>query len=154
MADTRQTGSLIARPAVYRIRVQGRLHSMWVDYVRGMEVSTIETEDHGTVTELIGMLPDQAALMGILQQLNASIIPVLCAECLSRRLDSTREGEGFKGQSDVATNASPDTNFTGSTNTTRRLNGHPDLGLSLLVARTDHPSLTTEGSSTATGTRL
>jgi hypothetical protein len=68
---------------MYQIRVPGRLNPVWSDYLHGMTVSTMEADGQTTVTELIGTLPDQAALMGVLQQLYNCIIPLLSVECLS-----------------------------------------------------------------------
>jgi len=55
--------------ALYRIRVCGRLTADWSDRLQGMQIATIETQDHGSVTELSGVLADQAALMGVLMHL-------------------------------------------------------------------------------------
>ena len=65
------------RPACYEIRVSGRLSERWHDYFGGMAVE-IETgpEDH-PVTILRGMVTDQAALQGMLQQLYSLGMPLL-----------------------------------------------------------------------------
>ena len=74
---------LISCPAVYRIRVSGRMDPEWSQYFQGMIVSVFEQEDQETITELSGLLPDQAALMGVLQQLYNRNIPLLSVECVS-----------------------------------------------------------------------
>jgi hypothetical protein len=46
----------------------------WSEWLQGMTISTVEEEGQMAYSELIGSLPDQAALMGILQQItNCSI---------------------------------------------------------------------------------
>jgi hypothetical protein len=47
-----------------------------------MTISTVEEEERTAYSELIGSLPDQAALMGVLQQLNNCSISVISMECL------------------------------------------------------------------------
>lgn len=47
-----------------------------------MTVSVIEENKKQTVTELSGLLPDQAALMGVLLQLYNRNIPLLSMECI------------------------------------------------------------------------
>lgn len=73
----------ITHPAEYRIRVSGRLNSDWSERLQGMKVSVVEVEGHGAVTELSGVLPDQAALMGVLDHLYNCSIPLLSMECVS-----------------------------------------------------------------------
>ena len=71
---------LMSHPAVYRIRVTGRVDPRWSDYLQGMTVSVIEEKNKKTVTEIAGLLPDQAALMGVLLQLYNRNIPLLSME--------------------------------------------------------------------------
>jgi len=71
------------QPAVYRIRVPGRMDPKWSGYLQGMTVSVLEEKDQEAFTELSGLLPDQAALMGVLQQLYNRNIPVFSVECIS-----------------------------------------------------------------------
>jgi hypothetical protein len=52
------------------------------DWLQGMTISTVEEEGRTAYSELIGSLPDQAALMGVLQQLNNCSISVISMECL------------------------------------------------------------------------
>lgn len=71
MNETEKRRSLLIRPAVYRIRICGRLDPAWSERLGGMTVSIIEKQGCCT-TELTGQLPDQAALMGVLNQLYLS----------------------------------------------------------------------------------
>ncbi|MFC1881407.1 hypothetical protein ACFL2S_07925 [Thermodesulfobacteriota bacterium] len=82
MTDTPHLQSLMARPAVYRIRITGRMDQKCSDWLQGMTISTVEEEGRTAYSELIGSLPDQAALMGVLQQLNNCSISVISMECL------------------------------------------------------------------------
>jgi hypothetical protein len=58
------------RPARYEIKVPGRLDESWSDWIEGM---MIEVESGGgggsTITILTGVVADQAALQGLLNQL-------------------------------------------------------------------------------------
>lgn len=82
MTDTPHLQSLMALPAVYRIRITGRMDPKCSDWLQGMTISTVEEEGRTAYSELIGSLPDQAALMGVLQQLNNCSITVISMECL------------------------------------------------------------------------
>ena len=55
--------------ARYRIRVAGALGEEWSRRAQGMTLSVHRSEPKKTFTELIGALPDEAALMGILDAL-------------------------------------------------------------------------------------
>ena len=76
-------GHLRSHPAFYRIRVSKRLSPDWSEWLQGMEVSVVEEGGQGTVTELSGFLPDQAALMGVLDHLYNLGIPLLSMECVT-----------------------------------------------------------------------
>jgi hypothetical protein len=52
-------------PAIYRIRVKGVLDPTWSDWFDGFTITSLEDE-----TEMTGLVADQAALHGILTQLN------------------------------------------------------------------------------------
>lgn len=69
---TRPTGEMDpgrAGVATYRIRVVGVLGEEWSRRAQGMAVSVHHAEQQGTFTELFGELPDEAALMGVLDAL-------------------------------------------------------------------------------------
>ena len=78
---------LMSHPAVYRIRVPGRMDPKWSGYLQGMTVSVFEEKDQEAFTELSGLLLDQAALMGVLQQLYNRNIPVFSVECVSAGIE-------------------------------------------------------------------
>jgi hypothetical protein len=72
------------QPASYQIRVQGVFPTRWRDYVQGMDIN-IEGDDQCPVVMLSGRLPDQAALLGILNFLYDHRLPLLSLECISIR---------------------------------------------------------------------
>ena len=65
-------------PAVYQIRVRGILDPTWFDSFCGLRVLPSARERN--VTILTGTLPDQAALLGILNALYDLQIPLLSFE--------------------------------------------------------------------------
>ena len=70
-------------PAIYRIRVQGRIKASWSDRLEGMTISLSTPDARPLVTALEGELPDQAALAGVLNTLYELHLPVLEVKCLS-----------------------------------------------------------------------
>ena len=69
-------------PAVYRIRVRGRLASRWHDRFEGMTISSTAPGKTPVMTTLRGALPDQAALMGVLAGLYQLRLHLESVECL------------------------------------------------------------------------
>ena len=67
------------QPSVYAIHVAGRLDSSWSECLGGLTVTyqVGEGQDGGTVTVLYGWLPDQAALLGVLNALYNARYPLL-----------------------------------------------------------------------------
>lgn len=68
-------------PAVFRIRVQGRLPLDWADLLMGMNITTSDKGELQLST-LVGRLPDQTALAGVLATLYEKQFPILSVECL------------------------------------------------------------------------
>lgn len=79
------TGDLpsVCEPGTYRIRVAGRLGPGWIDRVGDMQIAVHEGETGGTVTDLIGIVADQAALQGLLDQVYARGHVLLSVQRLS-----------------------------------------------------------------------
>ncbi len=69
-------------PAIYRIEVQGELNPGWSDRLGGMRMTIRRSAEKDRVTRLEGLLPDQAALAGVLNALFDLHIPVLAVECM------------------------------------------------------------------------
>ena len=72
-------------PAVYRIRIQGRLRAAWADRIEGMNITTDASADGSPETVLVGRVRDQSALSGVLNTLYELHLPVLSVDCLERR---------------------------------------------------------------------
>ena len=72
----------MSRPATYRIIVQGELDLDMGNRLAGMSISKRENEDGDTESILVGRLPDQAALSGVLNTLYDLQLPVISADCL------------------------------------------------------------------------
>ena len=70
-------------PAVYRIRVLGRLDPEWTDRLEGMEIHNMSRDDGRSETVLEGQLMDQSALAGVLAALHNLRLPVISADCLA-----------------------------------------------------------------------
>src|SRR5262249_7216219 len=83
LPQTAYARSLLVRPAMYRIRADGRLDPRWSARLGGMTIVIREEPGQPTTTEITGALPDQAALLSVLNQLYLHLVPLLSAECLS-----------------------------------------------------------------------
>lgn len=68
--------------ATYRIRVAGSLDGSWSERAEGMKVIVHSGTGEGRTTDLVGTLPDQAALMGILDTLYSHGARLLRVESL------------------------------------------------------------------------
>ena len=69
-------------PAVYRVCVMGRVPLDWSARLMGMNITSSASAQRDERTILVGRLPDQAALSGILNTLYEKQYPVLSVECL------------------------------------------------------------------------
>ena len=66
--------------AIYQIQVLGILAASWSDRLEGMAISVTESGDASAVTTLVGELPDQAALTGVLNTLYDLHLTLLLVE--------------------------------------------------------------------------
>ena len=64
-------------PASYRIDVEGQIPARWRNRLQGMAVTECRQEAGTPTTTLVGELPDQAALVGVLTTLYELHLPVL-----------------------------------------------------------------------------
>jgi hypothetical protein len=62
-------GNEMAKPPVYRIRVQGALDETWSDWLAGMIITVEDRSGCPCIMNLTGPVVDQAALRGILTRL-------------------------------------------------------------------------------------
>jgi len=82
---TSKKGMHLETPANYRIQVQGRIEGRWIDRLSGMTVTEDTLADPPGVTIIVGRLPDQAALSGILNTLYDLHLPLLSVENLDEK---------------------------------------------------------------------
>ena len=64
-------------PATYRISVQGAIDRKWSEYLDDMAISLRQVADETPTTVLTGRLVDQAALMGVLNNVYDLGYPLL-----------------------------------------------------------------------------
>ena len=74
----------VETPAIYRIRVQGNLDSTWSTRLSDLQITVNQNTKGHAETLLVGRLPDQAALTGVLNTLYELHLPVLLVECLEK----------------------------------------------------------------------
>jgi len=66
------------QPIIYQIKLRGHLSDHWTDWFAGL---TITLEDDGD-TLLIGPLPDQAAMFGLLKKVRDLGMPLISINCV------------------------------------------------------------------------
>ena len=69
-------------PAIYRIRVRGKLDADFSGRFEGMHIENLAQNDGKVESVLEGRLLDQAALSGILNNLYDLHLPVMSVDCL------------------------------------------------------------------------
>ena len=70
-------------PAVFSIRINGKLGESWLEYF-GAQSLSVEVDEAGlSSTTLISEPVDQAALVGMINHLNGLGLAVVSVECLS-----------------------------------------------------------------------
>lgn len=65
------------KPARYQIKIGGDISGIWLDSMRGMGITTEHDENNKTISVLTGVLPDQSALVGILETIFQMRLPIL-----------------------------------------------------------------------------
>ena len=63
-------------PALYTIRIAGRLDPSWSEWLGDLTITPLETGD----TLLSGLLPDQAGLYGVLNRLRDMNVELVSVE--------------------------------------------------------------------------
>jgi len=77
-------------PEYYEIKIKGHLDSHWAESLAGLKLTQLE----GDGTLLSGLLPDQAALYGLLERmrdLNLTLISLTCGDPSNQSSDSNRK---------------------------------------------------------------
>jgi len=82
-------------PAVFLIKVEGRLGEHWSEYFGAQAISVDVNEAGRCTTTLVSEPVDQAALVGMINRLNGLGLPLVSVECLpasaGRSVPSERE---------------------------------------------------------------
>jgi hypothetical protein len=95
------------QPKVFSIRIHGYLDGSWSDRLGGMQLTVLDRETD-PLTELVGRLPDQSALMGILTTIYELGLPILAVNSFPEpRGAPPNHGDPIKRHH------SPDSGFTG-----------------------------------------
>ena len=64
----------------YHIKLQGRIEGNWSDYLHQLAVQYHKQPDGGIITELCGIVADQASLHGLLNYIRDLGLPLLLVE--------------------------------------------------------------------------
>ena len=89
----------MAGPGRYQIRVRGRIEPGDARRLRGLSIEN--TQESGVpVACLSGELPDQAALLGVLDALNTYQLPVLSVEY--EPVERPKRGQAVEGETNVS----------------------------------------------------
>ena len=78
-------GIQLETPATYRILVQGHLDEQWSDRLGDMVITRSFTDEKNPITILVGLLPDQSALSGVLNTLYDLRLPLISAEMMNKK---------------------------------------------------------------------
>jgi hypothetical protein len=84
--------SLADERAQYQIRVQGRLEPLWAARLGDLTLAVHDGGRNAAVTDLTGWIGDQAALMGVLEQLYALGLTILSVERLEEAAGKGEHG--------------------------------------------------------------
>ena len=77
-------------PEYYEIKIKGHLDRYWSDWFAGLKLTHLE----GDETLLSGLLPDQAALHGLLERirdLNLTLVSVNCGTPFTQDADKNNK---------------------------------------------------------------
>jgi hypothetical protein len=91
-SDESMTAFLADERARYAIRVQGRLEPRWAERLGDLTLAIRDGRGQRTVTDLTGWMGDQAALMGVLEQLYARGLTLLSVERLTEEAGGSEDG--------------------------------------------------------------
>jgi hypothetical protein len=69
----------LSQPAAYRIRIAGRIKNGWADFMTELREAHLH-ENGASITELMGTVPDQSALFGLLCHIRDLGLPLISVE--------------------------------------------------------------------------
>lgn len=81
---------MLDQPAHYIIEVQGRLAQDWSNHIGGMALVVITSPAGNIISRLTGIIPDQSALHGLLEQIRDYNLPLLRVEFTGSALENNR----------------------------------------------------------------
>ena len=73
----------VDEPGIYRICVAGRIPLHWHDCFEEMTIAATVSADGLVATTLLGVVADQAALVGVINSLHDLRLAILSVECLA-----------------------------------------------------------------------
>jgi hypothetical protein len=74
----------LTQPAEYRIRFAGRARNGWSDFLTGLQ-ETVSKISGVPITELMGTVPDQSALFGLLCHIRDLGLPLISVEFIENQ---------------------------------------------------------------------
>lgn len=83
--DNIKSSFSFSKPAIYQIKVLGKVPSSWSERLSGMDLS-YRNKKSGVETTLIGKMSDQAQLSGLLISLYELHMSVLSVEKLNNKM--------------------------------------------------------------------
>lgn len=93
------------RERQYRIQVEGLIGQRWNAWFEDLRVHEDQSQVAGAVTTLVGAIPDQAALIGLLQKLYTLGLPLLLVECQDiRQAPSLPKEQGVNVPDELSAN--------------------------------------------------
>jgi len=91
--DQRRKRVNMFEPAVFLIRIEGRLGEGWSEYFGAQAISVDVDEAGRCTTTLVSEPVDQAALVGMINRLNGLGLPVVSVEFLPASAGQSLAGE-------------------------------------------------------------
>jgi hypothetical protein len=82
------------QPATYQIKVPGHLDESWSEWAGGMTITVENGDDGPPSTTLTGVIPDQAALQGLLRRLYSLGLPLISVNWVGSGKKSPQEIKG------------------------------------------------------------
>ena len=68
-------------PTVYEIRIEGLVDELWTDWFNGMAITYVDNRE----TILLGELPDQTALHGVLDRIRDLGLDLISVKRIDRK---------------------------------------------------------------------